>query len=50
MFRSAPGRTQTLDQRWSDGVGDIETMTATDPLGSSTEFVTATMDEGTDAD
>jgi len=50
MFFSAPGRTQTLDQLRSAGFGDLETMTATDPLGSSTEFVTATMDEGTDAD
>ena len=50
MFFSAPGRTQTLDQLQSAGFGDLETMTATDPLGSSTEFVTATMDEGTDAD
>jgi ubiquinone/menaquinone biosynthesis C-methylase UbiE len=50
MFFSAPGRTQTLDQLQSAGFVDLETTTATDPLGSSTEFVTATMDEGTDAD
>ena len=41
MFFSAPGRTQTLDQLRSAGFVDIETTTATDPLGGSTEFVTA---------
>ena len=42
MFFSAPGRDRTLDQLRAAGFGDIETRTATDPLGSSTEFVLAT--------
>ena len=44
MFFSAPGRERTLDQLRAAGFTDIETMTATDPLGSSTEFVFATLD------
>ena len=42
MFFSAPGRDRTLDQLRTAGFDDIETTTATDPLGSSTEFVFAT--------
>ena len=42
MFFSAPGRDRTLDQLQAAGFGDVETTTATDPLGSSTEFVLAT--------
>jgi SAM-dependent methyltransferase len=41
MFFSAPGRAQTLAQLREAGFSDIETTTATDPLGSSTEFVFA---------
>ena len=41
MFFSAPGRERTLDQLRAAGFGDIETRTATDPLGSSTEFAFA---------
>jgi len=41
MFFSAPGRAQTLDQLRDAGFTDLETTTATDPLGSSTEFVFA---------
>ena len=41
MFFSAPGRERTLDQLRAAGFRDIETTTATDPLGSSTEFVFA---------
>ncbi|RLM50115.1 class I SAM-dependent methyltransferase [Halorubrum sp. Atlit-28R] len=43
MFFSAPGRERTLDQLRAAGFADIETRTATDPLGSSTEFVFATL-------
>ncbi len=42
MFFSAPGRDRTLAQLRDAGFADIETVTATDPLGSSTEFVFAT--------
>jgi SAM-dependent methyltransferase len=42
MFFSAPGRDRTLDQLRAAGFDDVETTTATDPLGSSTEFVLAT--------
>jgi SAM-dependent methyltransferase len=43
MFFSAPGRERTLDQLRAAGFADVETRTATDPLGSSTEFVFATL-------
>ncbi|TKX66509.1 MULTISPECIES: class I SAM-dependent methyltransferase [Halorubrum] len=46
MFFSAPGREQTLGQLRAAGFATVETMTATDPLGSSTEFAFATLDEG----
>jgi SAM-dependent methyltransferase len=45
MFFSAPGRDTTLTQLRDAGFYDVETTTATDPLGSSTEFVTATCRE-----
>ena len=41
MFFSAPGRERTLEQLRTAGFGSLETTTATDPLGSSTEFVLA---------
>ena len=41
MFFSAPGREQTLSALRDAGFEDTETTTATDPLGSSTEFVFA---------
>jgi SAM-dependent methyltransferase len=41
MFFSAPGRARTLRQLREAGFESIETTTATDPLGSSTEFVFA---------
>ncbi|TKX69088.1 class I SAM-dependent methyltransferase [Halorubrum sp. SP9] len=41
MFFSAPGRERTLDQLRAAGFTDVETRTATDPLGSSTEFAFA---------
>jgi SAM-dependent methyltransferase len=41
MLFSAPGREQTLDQLRDAGFAGLETVTATDPLGSSTEFVRA---------
>jgi ubiquinone/menaquinone biosynthesis C-methylase UbiE len=41
MFFSAPGRAKTLDHLREAGFTDLETTTATDPLGSSTEFVFA---------
>lgn len=44
MFFSAPGRDRTIGQLREAGFTDIETTTATDPLGSSTEFVFATLD------
>jgi len=43
MFFSAPGRDRTLAQLREAGFTDVETATATDPLGSSTEFVFATL-------
>ena len=43
MFFSAPGRERTLDQLRAAGFADVETRTATDPLGSSTEFALATL-------
>jgi ubiquinone/menaquinone biosynthesis C-methylase UbiE len=47
MFFSAPGRERTLDQLRGAGFTDVETRTATDPLGSSTEFASARLaDEG----
>ena len=50
MFFSAPGRERTLDQLRAAGFADVETRTATDPLGSSTEFAFARLagepDEG----
>ena len=42
MFFSAPGRERTLTQLREAGFGEVETTTATDPLGSSTEFVLTT--------
>lgn len=42
MFFSAPGRDRTLAQLREAGFEGIRTVTATDPLGSSTEFVFAT--------
>ncbi|MYL17667.1 class I SAM-dependent methyltransferase [Halorubrum distributum] len=41
MFFSAPGRERTLDQLRAAGFAEVETRTATDPLGSSTEFAFA---------
>ena len=41
MFFSTPGRRQTLDALQAAGFEGTETTTATDPLGSSTEFVFA---------
>ena len=46
----APGRERTLDQLRAAGFIDLETRTATDPLGSSTEFVFATLDPDRAAD
>lgn len=43
MFFSAPGRRATLDQLRAAGFTETETVTATDPLGSSSEFVFATL-------
>ena len=48
MFFSAPGRERTIDQLRAAGFTAVETMTATDPLGSSTEFALATLDGTTD--
>lgn len=45
MFFSAPGRERTLTQLRDAGFAEVETTTATDPLGSSTEFVLATRRE-----
>ncbi|MEZ3163592.1 methyltransferase domain-containing protein [Halorubrum sp. RMP-47] len=50
MFFSAPGRERTLDQLRAAGFATVETMTATDPLGSSTEFALATLDRAADAE
>jgi ubiquinone/menaquinone biosynthesis C-methylase UbiE len=41
MFFSTPGREQTLSTLRNVGFEETETTTATDPLGSSTEFVFA---------
>ena len=41
MFFSTPGRGRTLDAIEDAGFEDAETVTADDPLGSSTEFVFA---------
>jgi hypothetical protein len=41
MFFSAPGREQTLDSLSAAGFTEIETTTAGDPLGSTTEFAFA---------
>jgi len=41
MFFSAPGRERTTAQLRSAGFDDLRTETATDPLGSDTEFVFA---------
>jgi SAM-dependent methyltransferase len=46
MFFSAPGRDRTLAQLRDAGFVEVETTTATDPLGSSTEFVLATLADG----
>ena len=46
MFFSAPGRDRTLAQLREAGFDEVETTTATDPLGSSTEFALATLGEG----
>ncbi|OYR79085.1 SAM-dependent methyltransferase [Halorubrum ezzemoulense] len=48
MFFSAPGRERTLDQLRAAGFTEVETPTATDPLGSSTEFALATLGETPD--
>ncbi len=42
MFFSAPGREQTLAQLRESGFSELRTETATDPLGSQSEFVFAT--------
>jgi SAM-dependent methyltransferase len=42
MLFSAPGRDETLAQLEAAGFTDLETVTATDPLGSQSEFVFAT--------
>ncbi len=41
MFFSAPGRDRTLAQLRDAGFTDVRTVTADDPLGSSTEFAFA---------
>jgi SAM-dependent methyltransferase len=41
MFFSAPGRERTLSELRAAGFEEIRTVTADDPLGSSTEFVFA---------
>ena len=41
MFFSAPGRDRTLEALRSAGFSELRTETATDPLGSNTEFVFA---------
>jgi len=46
MFFSAPGRDRTLAQLREAGFTDVETTTATDPLGSDTEFALATLGGG----
>lgn len=44
MFFSSPGRAETLEQLRAAGFETMETTTATDPLGSSTEFVRARLE------
>jgi len=44
MFFSAPGRERTLAQLRDAGFEDLRTVTADDPLGSSTEFVFAELE------
>ncbi|MFB6242913.1 MAG: class I SAM-dependent methyltransferase [Halobaculum sp.] len=44
MFFSTPGRDRTLTQLREAGFGSLRTETATDPLGSDTEFVFATLE------
>ncbi len=46
MFFSAPGRDPTLAQLREAGFTGVETATATDPLGSDTEFALATLGGG----
>ncbi|MEF8802228.1 MAG: class I SAM-dependent methyltransferase [Halolamina sp.] len=41
MFFSAPGRKQTLEQLSEAGFENMQTRTATDPLGTDSEFVFA---------
>ncbi|PSP95986.1 SAM-dependent methyltransferase [Halobacteriales archaeon QS_4_62_28] len=43
MFFSAPGRKRSLQQLRDAGFTDLRTVTTDDPLGSSTEFVFATL-------
>jgi SAM-dependent methyltransferase len=43
MFFSAPGRDRTLAQLGDAGFTEVETTTASDPLGSSTEFAFAAL-------
>ncbi|ATW89916.1 methyltransferase family protein [Halohasta litchfieldiae] len=45
MFFSAPGRESTLNQLHEAGFEDLRTETATDPLGSSSEFVFGDLEE-----
>jgi ubiquinone/menaquinone biosynthesis C-methylase UbiE len=47
MLFSAPGRDRTLSQLREAGFSSLRTETADDPLGSSTEFVFARVDETT---
>jgi SAM-dependent methyltransferase len=46
MLFSAPGREATMDQLRDAGFEDLRTETAGDPLGSSSEFVFATLGAG----
>lgn len=43
MLFSTPGRDRTLDQLHEAGFGTLRTETVTDPLGSSSEYVFATL-------
>ena len=43
MFFSAPGRERTVEALRDAGFTTVETTTATDPLGGSTEFALATL-------
>lgn len=43
MLFSTPGRAQTLEQLRAAGFEDLQTETVTDPLGSSSEYVFATL-------